>query len=141
MAAHVTKIFDKVDLANKERPRERVLLSKESDLMIALNVYQPGSRNEFHYHKGTSQSFLCVKGTLTIRTKESEDAEPVAHTLTEGMCVLVPANQYYQLDNESDAPVMLYQVKKPGDEIVVAGKGKISNSDYFTKARQTQAVL
>lgn len=141
MAAHVTKIFDKVDLANKERPRERVLLSKESDLMIALNVYQPGSRNEFHYHKGTSQSFLCVKGTLTIRTKESEDAEPVAHKLTEGMCVLVPANQYYQLDNEGDEPVMLYQVKKPGDEIVVAGKGKLNNADYFTKARQTQAVL
>jgi mannose-6-phosphate isomerase-like protein (cupin superfamily) len=141
MAAHVTKISDKVDLGNIGRPRERVLLSKEGDLMIALNVYQPGSRNEFHYHKGTSQSFLCMKGKLTIRTKETEDAEPVAHHLTEGMCVLVPANQYYQLHNESDAPTLLYQVKKPGDEIVVAGKGQISNSDYFTKNRQKEAVL
>lgn len=141
MAAHVTKIFDKVDMKGLERPRERVLLSKESDLMIALNVYQPGSRNEFHYHKGTSQSFLCVKGTLTIRTKESENDEAVAHTLTEGTCVLVPANQYYQLHNEGTEPVLLYQVKRPGDEIVVAGKGNIANSDYFTKAREKQAVL
>lgn len=57
------------------------------------------------------------------------------------MCVLVPAAQYYQLHNESDAPALLYQVKKPGDEIVVAGKGKLANAEYFTKNRQKEAAL
>jgi mannose-6-phosphate isomerase-like protein (cupin superfamily) len=109
--------------------------------MIALNLYSPGARNEFHYHKGSSQSFLCVKGKLTVRTKDSEDAEPVTHHLTEGMCVLVPGNQYYQLHNESDQPALLYQVKKPGDQIVVAGRGQLNNRDYFTNQRQSETVL
>jgi len=139
--ATVTKIYDAIDLQNPERPRERKLLSKVDDLMIALNLYAPGARNEFHYHKGSSQSFLCVKGNLTVRTKDSEDAEPVTHHLTEGMCVLVPGNQYYQLHNEGDVPALLYQVKKPGDQIVVAGRGQISNRDYFTRERQSETAL
>jgi len=73
--AHVTRIFDSIDMQNPDRPRQRKLLSKEDDLLIALNLYSPGGRNEFHYHKGTSQSFLCLKGKLTVRTKETEDAE------------------------------------------------------------------
>jgi mannose-6-phosphate isomerase-like protein (cupin superfamily) len=139
--AQVTKIFDQIDLDNPEKPRERKLLSKVGDLMIALNHYAPGARNEFHYHKGSSQSFLCVKGKLTVRTKDSEEQEPTTHYLSEGMCVLIPGNQYYQLHNESEQPALLYQVKKPGDQIVVAGKGQITNSDYFTKDRQAQTVL
>lgn len=139
--AHVTRIFDSIDIQNPDRPRQRKLLSKEDDLLIALNLYQPGGRNEFHYHKGTSQSFLCLKGKLTVRTKDSEDAEPEVHHLEEGMCVLVPGGQYYQLHNESDAPALLYQVKKPGDQIVIAGKGQLNNRDYFTKDRQKQVAL
>jgi mannose-6-phosphate isomerase-like protein (cupin superfamily) len=139
--AHVTRIFDKIDIDHPEKPRERKLLFKESDLMIALNHYAPGARNEFHYHKGSSQSFLCVKGKLTVRTKDSEDAEPATHYLTEGMCVLIPGNQFYQLHNESEAPALLYQVKRPGDQIVVAGKGQLTNSDYFTEDRQAQVAL
>lgn len=139
--AHISRIWDAVDINNPDRPRQRKLLSKEQDLLIALNVYTPGARNEFHYHKGTSQSFLCVKGKLTVRTKDSEDGPEEVHYLTEGDCVLIPGNQYYQLNNESDQPALLYQVKKPGDQIVVAGKGQISNKDYFTKDRQAQTAL
>ncbi|MFT5539693.1 MAG: mannose-6-phosphate isomerase-like protein (cupin superfamily) [Alphaproteobacteria bacterium] len=139
--AHVSKIFDSIDLSNPEKPRQRKLLSKEGDLMIALNHYAPGARNEFHYHKGSSQSFLCVKGQLTVRTKDDENAEPEVHQLSEGMCALIPGGQYYQLHNESDAPALLYQVKKPGDQIVVAGRGQLSNKDYFTKDRQAQTAL
>jgi mannose-6-phosphate isomerase-like protein (cupin superfamily) len=139
--AHISKIYDSIDLANPEKPRQRKLLSKEGDLMIALNHYAPGARNEFHYHKGTSQSFLCVTGKLTVRTKDNEDADPEVHHLSEGMCVLIPGGQYYQLHNESDAPALLYQVKKPGDQIVIAGKGQINNRDYFTKERQAQTAL
>ncbi|HEY4133768.1 MAG TPA: cupin domain-containing protein [Alphaproteobacteria bacterium] len=140
MAAHVTKIMDMVDMDHPSGPRARIALSKEDDLQIALNLYTPGSKNEFHYHKGTSQSFLCLKGKLTLRTKENESAEPVTHYLTEGMCVLMPADQYYQLDNESDAPVLLYQVKAPGDQIVIEGKGEMNNKDYFTQQRRKHAV-
>jgi mannose-6-phosphate isomerase-like protein (cupin superfamily) len=139
--AQVSRIFDQIDLDNPTKPRDRKLLSKEADLMIALNHYAPAARNEFHYHMGSSQSFLCVKGKLTLRTKDSEDAEPVTHYLSEGMCVLIPGNQYYQLHNESDQPALLYQVKRPGDQIVVAGKGQISNRDYFTKERKEQTTL
>lgn len=139
--AHITKIWDVIDIDHPEKPRMRKQLAKVDDLLIALNHYAPGARNEFHYHKGSSQSFLCVKGKLTVRTKDNEDAEPVVHHLTEGMCALIPGNQYYQLHNESDQPALLYQVKKPGDQIVVAGKGQISNRDYFTKERQAETAL
>ncbi len=139
--AHVSKIWDAVDIDHPDRPRQRKLLSKEQDLMIALNLYTPGARNEFHYHKGSSQSFLCMKGKLTVRTKDSEDGPVETHYLTEGDCALIPGNQYYQLHNESDTPALLYQVKRPGDQIVVAGRGQISNKDYFTKDRQAQTAL
>jgi mannose-6-phosphate isomerase-like protein (cupin superfamily) len=139
--AQVSTIWDAIDLQNLDSPRQRRLLHEVDDLMIALNAYSPGARNEFHYHKGSSQSFLCIKGELTVRTKDSEDAEPVVHHLAEGMCVLIPGNQYYQLHNESDQPALLYQVKKPGDQIVVAGRGELRNSDYFTKGRQAQKAL
>jgi len=139
MAAEIFNILDKVDMANPPSPRERISLARQGDLQMALNLYVPGAKNEFHYHKGTSQSFLCFKGKLTLRTKETETAEPVTHYLTEGMCAMIPADQYYQLHNESDAPVLLYQVKPPGDQIVVAGKGVMNNKDYFTKQRGEKA--
>ncbi|MFN4283802.1 MAG: cupin domain-containing protein [Alphaproteobacteria bacterium] len=134
MAAHITTIREAVDKHVAEKGAHgRVLLSQVGDLLIALNLMPPGSHNEFHYHKGSSQSFLCFEGEMTVRTKEHEGAEPVVHRLTAGMCVLVPADQYYQLHNESDKMAILYQVKAPGDQIVVEGKGPINNKDYFTK--------
>lgn len=139
--AEVTKIWDSVDLKNPERPRQRVQLSKTNDLSVALNLYVPGARNEFHYHKGSSQSFLCVKGELTVRTKDSEDGDVTTHHLTEGVCALIPGNQFYQLHNEGTEPALLYQVKKPGDEIVVAGRGSLKNRDYFTNERQSETAL
>ncbi|HEY4134671.1 MAG TPA: cupin domain-containing protein [Alphaproteobacteria bacterium] len=135
--AYVSKISEAVEKQNNsaDGPRGRVLLSQEDDLLIALNLCPPGSQNEFHYHKGSSQSFLCMEGEMTVRTKENEGSEPVVHHLTPGMCVLVPGNQYYQLHNESDKPTLLYQVKRPGDQIVVEGKGPVNNRDYFDKMR------
>ncbi len=137
MAALVSKIRESIDSHIETKgPHGRVLLSQVGDLLIALNLMPPGSQNEFHYHKGSSQSFLCFEGKMTVRTKENESAEPVVHHLTAGMCVLVPADQYYQLHNESDEMAILYQVKAPGDQIVVQGKGAINNKDYFTKANK-----
>lgn len=139
--AQISRVFDALEGGKADRPRERKLLSAQEDLLIACNIYQPGARNEFHYHKGTSQSFLVMKGTLTLRTKSSEDAEPEVHHLSEGECALIPGNQYYQLHNETDGVCLLYQVKKPGDQIVVAGRGQMSNRDYFTNERQKQTAL
>ncbi len=138
--AQISRVFDALE-GEPGRPRERKLLSAQEDLIIACNVYQPGARNEFHYHKGTSQSFLVMKGNLTLRTKDEEDGEATEHQLAEGDCALIPGNQYYQLHNESDGVCLLYQVKKPGDQIVVAGKGQITNKDYFTKRRQQEHAL
>ena len=123
------------------RPRQRKLLAAQEDLIIACNVYAPGARNEFHYHKGTSQSFLVMKGTLTLRTKDDEDGEATEYQLEEGQCALIPGNQFYQLHNETEGTCLLYQVKKPGDQIVVAGRGQLNNKDYFTKRRQEENVL
>ena len=139
--AQITNVFESVDLATPDRPRQRKLLSAQEDLIIACNIYQPGARNEFHYHKGTSQSFLVMKGTLTLRTKETEDGEATEYKLPEGSCALIPGNQYYQLHNETDGPCLLYQVKKPGDQIVIAGKGQMSNREYFTAAREQERAL
>lgn len=138
--AQVSRVFDALN-TDIDRPRKRVLLSAQEDLIIACNVYQPGARNEFHYHKGTSQSFLVMKGVLTLRTMKEEGGEVTEHKLSEGECALIPGGQYYQLHNETDEVCLLYQVKKPGDQIVVAGKGQLSNKDYFTEERQQQHVL
>ena len=69
--AHISKIYDSIDLANPEKPRQRKLLSKEGDLMIALNHYAPGARNEFHYHKGTSQSLTKTQILRSITSAKA----------------------------------------------------------------------
>ncbi|MGY9004763.1 MAG: cupin domain-containing protein [Alphaproteobacteria bacterium] len=139
--AQINNLFDKVDIENPPKPRQRTLIAAQEDLIIACNVYKPGARNEFHYHVGTSQSFLVMKGILTLRTKDSEDGEATEIHLNEGECALIPGNQYYQLHNETDGNCMLYQVKKPGDQIVIAGKGQLNNKDYFTEGRQKETTL
>ncbi|TDI63995.1 MAG: cupin domain-containing protein [Alphaproteobacteria bacterium] len=138
--ALISRVYDILDDEVK-RPRERKLLSAQEDLIIACNVYQPGARNEFHYHKGTSQSFLVMKGTLTLRTMSEEGGEVEEYQLEEGQCALIPGGQYYQLHNETDDVCLLYQVKKPGDQIVILGKGQLTNKDYFTEKRQQEHVL
>ena len=138
--ALISRPFDALEDEVK-RPRERKLLSAQEDLIIACNVYQPGARNEFHYHKGTSQSFLVMQGTLTLRTMNEEGGEVEENHLEAGQCALIPGGQFYQLHNETDGVCLLYQVKKPGDQIVVAGRGQLTNKDYFTKERQQDHVL
>ncbi|MFQ5681925.1 MAG: cupin domain-containing protein [Candidatus Binatia bacterium] len=134
--AHKTNVWNSTEFS---RHRRRVLLAKEPDLMIALNCYQPGAQNELHYHEGTSQSFLVLKGACTVRTMK--DGVLSEHTCSQGDSILIPGGEYYQMHNETDEPVVLYQVKKPADRIVVYGKEKMSNKDYFTKEREEKKVL
>jgi mannose-6-phosphate isomerase-like protein (cupin superfamily) len=111
----------------------------EQDLMIALNVYQPGAQNELHYHEGISQSFPVLKGICTVRTMHDEKI--TEHTCKPGDSILIPGGGYYQRHNQGDKPVVLYQVKKPTDRIVVYGKVKLNNRDYFTKEREDKRTL
>ncbi len=134
--AHKMNVWESIDHTSA---RKRVLLAKEPDLMAALNCYQPGAQNEFHYHEGTSQSFLVLQGTCTVRTMK--DGKITEHTLNSGDCVLIPGGEYYQMHNQTEEPVVLYQVKKPAGRIVVHGKGLVDNKEYFTKERQTKKAL
>ena len=134
--AHKTNIWNSGESSS---PRKRTLLAEERDLMIALNCYQPGAQNELHYHVGTSQSFLVLKGSCTVRTMK--DGVVTEHNCKSGDSILIPGGEYYQMHNQTNEPVLLYQVKKPADRIVVHEKGNLNNQDYFTKERDATKVL
>ena len=128
------------DKVKFDKPRQMILLAEQpDDIRVALNCYQPGANNELHYHVGTGQTFLVLKGTAEVkhRHKDLPPEENVVSILKEGDCVLIPANVYYQLHNPGpDHQVVLYQVKQPGDMIAVEGKGVMNNKDYFTQKRE-----
>lgn len=105
-------------------------IGREKDLLLALNRYEPGSKNEFHHHVGTSQSFLVLKGELTIRTKDGENPIEV-HQLKDGDCVLVKNGEYYQLENESSEPLFLYQAKQPTDMLQILGREPVQAREHF----------
>ena len=126
------------------RARKRVLLAEEpKDLLIAINCYAPGSRNEMHFHVGTGQSFLVLKGTAEVkhRHKDLPPEKNVVSTLHEGDCVLIPANVYYQLHNPGPDQLVLYQAKQPGELVSVEGKGILNPGDYYTTKREAEADL
>ena len=129
---------------NFTRARNRVLLAEEpKDLLIAINCYALGARNEMHFHVGTGQSFLVLKGTAEVkhRHKDQPPEENVVSTLHEGDCVLIPANVYYQLHNPGPDQLVLYQAKQPGELVSVEGKGILNPSAYYTEAREESADL
>jgi mannose-6-phosphate isomerase-like protein (cupin superfamily) len=129
--AKVTNVWKTVEEHRKgPKPRRFMRVAQEDDLMVALNYYEPGYKNEFHYHEGTSQSFLVLKGRLTIRTMD-DSQDVVEHHLDEGDCVMIADSEYYQLHNETDAPLVLYQAKQPADRIVIFGKGPADQKAYF----------
>ena len=134
--AHKTNVWNSGESSS---PRKRILLAEERDLMIALNCYQPGAQNELHYHVGTSQSFLVLKGSCTVRTMN--DGVVTEHTCNPGDSILIPGGEYYQMHNQTNEPVLLYQVKKPAGRIVVHGKGNLNNQDYFTEERDAKKML
>jgi len=119
----ISNVWENTDFT---RARKRVLLAEEpKDLLIAINCYAPGARNEMHFHVGTGQSFLVLKGTAEVkhRHKDLRPEENIVSTLHEGDCVLIPANVYYQLHNPGPEQLVLYQAKQPGELVSVEGKG------------------
>jgi mannose-6-phosphate isomerase-like protein (cupin superfamily) len=139
----INNVWKKV---NFDRPRQMVLLAEQpDDIRVALNCYRPGAQNELHYHVGTGQTFLVLKGPCIIRYKPKaapEHEPPAETTLQEGDSILIPPEVYYQMYNPGPGDVVLYQAKQPGkEEIVVHGKGRLSNRAYFTPERETQRAL
>jgi mannose-6-phosphate isomerase-like protein (cupin superfamily) len=139
----ITNVWDKVKF---DKPRQMILLAEQpDDIRVALNCYQPGANNELHYHVGTGQTFLVLKGPCIVRYKAKEEGEaatPHEATLKEGDSILIPPDVYYQMYNPGPDNVVLYQAKQPGEgEIVVQGKGKLDSSEYFTSDRETQRAL
>ena len=137
----INNVFEKAEFT---RARKRILLAEEeNDILIAINCYGPGGRNEMHFHVGTGQTFLVLKGTaeVTHRHKDLPKSEDVVSTLKEGDSVLIPANVYYQLHNPGPDQLILYQVKQPGELVSVEGKGILRPGDYYSKAREQQDDL
>ena len=137
----INNVFEKAEFT---RARKRIPLAEEpNDIMIAINCYAPGGRNEMHYHVGTGQTFLVLKGTAEVkhRHKDLPPEQNVVSTLKEGDCILIPANVYYQLHNPGPDQLVLYQVKQPGELVSVEGKGVLNPKDYYTKAREDRQDL
>lgn len=110
-------------------------VSSEGDLLVALNYYKPGYKNQFHNHTGTSQSFLVLKGELTLRTRKAIDAPVEENVLHEGECCMMATGEYYQLENSSPSePLLLYQAKQPTDMVQIYGKEPVNSREYFGDA-------
>ena len=119
------------DHQGQPNPRNFMRVAQESDLMLALNYYRPGYKNEFHHHFGTSQSFLVMKGELTLRTMNGTDQPAKEDTLGEGDCALIATGEDYQLENATDEPLVLYQAKQPTDRIQILGHEPVNAKAHF----------
>ena len=138
------KIANVWEKANFDKPRQRVLLAEEpNDILIALNCYSPGNMNEMHFHIGTGQTFLVLKGPVVLhhRHKDLPEDRTQEVTLNEGDCILIPADVYYQMHNPGPHQAVLYQVKQPADRISVQGKGEMVAGQYFTPERRYKQDL
>lgn len=122
------------DHQKKGKSGAYVPVARESDLLIALNHYKPGYKNEFHHHNGTSQSFLVLKGELTLRTRPGVDQPVTVHKVKEGECAVMAMGEYYQLENETGEPLVLYQAKQPTDLVQIHGKEPVNAREHFGDA-------
>lgn len=131
----INDIWTLVDkAASGESPRAYTRVASQPDLLLAMNYYPPGYRNQFHRHSGTSQSFLVMKGELTLRTRKDAASDPEVHRLKEGSCCMISTDEFYQLENESDGPLVLYQAKQPTDMLEILGKAPVKAREYFGDA-------
>ena len=61
-----------VDMNDPSEPRRHTPVAGNDALQIVLNCYQPGQRDEFHYHKGSTRTYLILEGTMTIRIRNED---------------------------------------------------------------------
>lgn len=127
----ISRIVDEKRQETKPRAFQR--MAQQEDLMLALNYFQPGYHNEFHHHYGTSQSFLVLKGELTLRTRKDVGAPIEEFKLKEGDCCMMAVGEYYQLANEGTEPLVLYQAKRPAKQVQIYGHEPRGQSEYFSE--------
>ena len=139
MAEFTADLMSMVDMNDASQPRRHTRVASGTRLQIVLNCYQPGERDEFHYHKGSTRTYLVLAGEMTIRIR-SKDGETTDHVVRKGGCTLIPPTEYYQFHNHSDAPALIYQVSQRvgRNELMIWDKGEFLPRDYFTDEwRQT----
>jgi len=130
----MAKINNVWNLIEESGKKPFIRVGKERDLMIALNYYEPGYKNQFHHHWGTSQSFLVMRGELTLRTRKNTQAPVEEFVLKEGECCIMEMGEYYQLENASSGPLVLYQAKQPTDKFQLLGKDPVDAREQFGDA-------
>ena len=121
-----------VDMNDASQPRRHTRVAGNDAMQIVLNCYQPGQRDEFHYHKGSTRTYLIFDGSMTIRIRNDEGITD--YTVAKGGCALIPEGEYYQFYNHTDAPALIYQVSQRAGrgELMIWGKGEVLPQDYFT---------
>ena len=100
----VVSIADAVKL--NDNKSSYVALTDNRYAKVAMNVYQPGQKDEMHCHPGSEHLFMVMQGELHIRGLDG--AEDVV--LKPGEFVHINQSYYYQLANETDQVTVLYQV-------------------------------
>ncbi|HEY3118046.1 MAG TPA: cupin domain-containing protein, partial [Chloroflexota bacterium] len=81
-------------------------LTRNKAVQTVMNVYSPGNRDELHCHPGSEHIFMVWQGQATIRgINEGEEI-----VLNPGELVHIKAGHYYQLCNDTDDILVLYQV-------------------------------
>lgn len=104
-----TSSWQVVSIPNNIRVKESgsyIGLTRNRRAQTAINVYTPRRRDEMHCHPGSEHIFMVWQGNLTIRgIHEGEEV-----TLGPGELIHVKAGHYYQLCNDTDDVLVLYQV-------------------------------
>lgn len=128
----VTNVWETVD-KNKDDAKARgfMMVGMEDDLMLVLNFHEPGYKIEFHRHCDTTQSYLVLKGAITVRTRLSVDSPVQERRLAAGDCVMIHQDEFYELENETSDPVILYQAKRPAPLIQLVGGEPMDANKYF----------
>lgn len=105
-----TKGWQVVNIPDNITPNPKgggyIRLTENRYANAVINVYRPGQRDEMHCHPGSEHLFLVFKGQLHIRgINEGEDV-----VLNEGEFIHINQSYYYQLCNDTDDLLVLYQV-------------------------------
>lgn len=134
---NVWKMID--DCQNNQRRLGFMPIIKADDLLLVINQHPPGYKIKFHQHctdpqTGTTQSYLVLRGKLTVRMKTELDGPVQECQIAEGDIVTINAGEFYELENESNESVTVYQAKRPADWVQFLGKEPIEASKHFGDA-------
>ena len=93
-----------------ERGTKSTRLPREGVLGASVYEIPPGLRGTYHFHHGSEELLVVLRGQATLRTPEGE------RELAEGDVVHFPTGPAgaHTLDNRTDAPVRYLMASSPG---------------------------